>query len=153
MNSIRNTVYELEVQHNRLRQQYEEEIVRLRAEVHATRSGQRPQLPPSAPPPESYYPPRDSRDSRRERERDPERERMHPPRERERPAPMHDVMMGDRDRDREPRVRDDRERDRERDREIRMRERDRDRDREHEQRDPKRFKPSRAGTDQSSNYD
>jgi general transcriptional corepressor TUP1 len=39
LNIIRQSLYELEAQHGKVRQQYEEELVRLRSEVHALRQG------------------------------------------------------------------------------------------------------------------
>ncbi|TFY70313.1 hypothetical protein EVG20_g2690 [Dentipellis fragilis] len=129
LNIIRQSLYDLEAQHGKIRQQYEEEISRLRSELLASRQAQPPQPQPAVPPPpppqvygEPPYIPR--RDDRAERERDRERER-----ERER----------DRDRDRE------RERERERDR-------DRERDRERDQRESKRPKMSGMKSDRTEPF-
>ncbi|KAJ7599070.1 WD40-repeat-containing domain protein [Mycena floridula] len=130
---IRRSLYELETQHTKIRQQYEEELSRLRTELHAMRQGmpQPPQIsipgagsaaampgPPSstqpgpptgaaAPFPDPYYSrdrDRDGREVQRDRERD-----RHEPRDR--------------------------------DRELR------DRDRPADHRDPKRFKTDRVKPD------
>ncbi|KAF9237359.1 WD40-repeat-containing domain protein [Melanogaster broomeanus] len=144
LNIIRQSLYELESQHGKIRQQYEEELSRLRAELHATRQGipagapphptvgpasVGPSGPPAPPPavpgvipttgPGSYSDPYYSRDR-------------------------------DRDRDRE------REKDREREREIRDRERDQ-RERERERtgdvsRDPKRIKTERMKGDRPGKH-
>ena len=128
LNIIRQSLYELEIQHGKIRGHYEEELNRLRAELHAVRQSlpnntsqppvgpgigpsglsgppaSIPGIPPSGQFNESYY----SRD--REREREP------------------------RDRDRE-RI--------EREREVRDREREKDRDRSTDHRDSKRLKIER----------
>ncbi|KAJ7269560.1 chromatin associated protein [Mycena rebaudengoi] len=63
LNVIRQSLYELETQHGKLRHQYEEELTRLRAELHVVRQGLAPRPPPLAPPIQDV----------RERERMPER--------------------------------------------------------------------------------
>lgn len=95
MNIIRQSLYELESQHGKIRQTYEEELSRLRAELHALRQGGQPGAPhpsigpasvgpsgPPAPPPAvpgvppglgSYNDPYYSRDRDREREKDRDR--------------------------------------------------------------------------------
>ncbi|KAJ3746676.1 WD40-repeat-containing domain protein [Lentinula detonsa] len=130
LNIIRQSLYELEAQHGKVRQQYEEELARLRSEIHALRQGGAG-IPPgghgapiigpaaSAGPPSSistsggvppFNDPYFSRNDR-DRERDSARER-----------------------ERNERI----ERDRERDAL-----RDRDRDRALDSRDPKRLKADR----------
>lgn len=52
LNIIRQSLYELESQHGKIRQQYEEELSRLRAELHAARQG----LPGGAPPHQTVGP-------------------------------------------------------------------------------------------------
>ncbi|KAF8875069.1 WD40-repeat-containing domain protein [Infundibulicybe gibba] len=149
LNIIRQSLYELETQHGKIRQQYEDEVARLRSELSA-RQGipagipshasvgpgsigpPGPSGPPSAVPGvssgaappynnEPYYP----RDRDRERERERDRDRL-PDRDRERDT-------RDREREQRERERDNRERDRERDRPI-------------DQRDPKRLKAERIKT-------
>ena len=139
LNIIRQSLYELESQHGKIRQQYEEELARLRAELHATRQGIPPGGPPhptvgpgiapSGPPaPPSSVP------------------GVQPPTG---PGSYSDPYYPrDRDRDRER----DKDRERDRDRELRDRERDpRDRDRERPpiegSRDPKRIKTERIKGD------
>ncbi|TFK37985.1 WD40-repeat-containing domain protein [Crucibulum laeve] len=160
LNIIRQSLYDLESQHGKVRQSFEEELNRLRAELqhragppagilsHApsgpggTVGPGGPPAPPNAVPgtpsgsgPSSYNEPYYQRD----RERDRERERD--PRERDR--------MGDRERERgEPRE----QRDRERDREPRDRDRERERDRPTDQRDPKRLKSERIKTDRPDHF-
>ncbi|KAI0066995.1 WD40 repeat-like protein [Artomyces pyxidatus] len=138
LNIIRQSLYDLEAQHGKIRQQYEEEISRLRADLMASRQGAAGMPPslgvnvgpgasglatPTAGPALPYNDPFFARgrgegpvDRDRDRDRDRERERML-----------------DRDRDRD--------RDRERE------QRDRDRDRERDQREPKRIKTDRIKTD------
>ena len=139
LNIIRQSLYELEVQHSKIRGQYEDELNRLRNElvtVRQTVPSNAPQPPPLGPggigPPGTSGPPvapglppnsvsfNDSYYGR-DRERDRERERGEP-RERER------ERLIDREREREMR-----DRDRERDK-------DRDRDRSIDHRDAKRLK-------------
>ncbi|KAL4067061.1 WD40-repeat-containing domain protein [Scleroderma yunnanense] len=143
LNIIRQSLYELESQHGKIRQQYEEELSRLRVELHAARQGLPPGAPPhptvgpgtigpSGPPappsgvpgvpppsgPSSYnepYYPRD-RDRDRDRERDKDRERL--------------------------------DRDRERD----QRDRDRERPQVESSRDPKRIKTERIKGDRPDPY-
>lgn len=149
LNIIRQSLYDLEAQHGKVRQQYEEELNRVRSELHAARQGLPAGAPPhptvgpgsigppgaSGPPttvpgippgtgPASYSDPYYNRDRERERDRDRDR------------AP-------DREREREGRERE-RERERERDRD---RDRERDRDRPIDQRDAKRLKTERIKTD------
>ncbi|KAJ6487693.1 chromatin associated protein [Mycena sanguinolenta] len=135
LNLIRQSLYELETQHGKLRHQYEEDLTRLRAELHAVRQGM-VVLPQHRPPPPMVSIPdvrERERMSERDRERVPERERMQdripdrePPRDRERIPERERVL--DRDRDR-----------------LQERERDtlRERDRERE-RDSKRIKADRG---------
>ena len=132
MNIIRQSLYELESQHGKIRQTYEDELNRLRAELHSLRQGVTSGAPhppvgptsvgPSGPPPAvpgvppgpgSYNDPYYSRD--RDRERDKDRERA--------------------DRDREREIRDRRE------------ERDRDRPPVESARDQKRIKTERMKSD------
>ncbi|KAK0192449.1 WD40-repeat-containing domain protein [Armillaria mellea] len=140
LNIIRQSLYELETQHTKIRSQYEEELSRVRAELHALRqnipvtggppphpvvgpgsvaagssaSGLRENLLISGPLPSSY-----GSDAFYGRDRDlRDRERM---------------LERDRERDR----------DRDRDRENRDRDRDRDRERTLDQRDSKRPKTER----------
>ncbi|KAJ7099953.1 chromatin associated protein [Mycena belliarum] len=136
LNLIRQSLYELETQHGKLRHQYEEELTRLRAELHAVRQGSvlqhRPPLPIPMP---------DVRERGRDPQRVPERERM-PDRGPER------MPERDRDRDRLPDREQEREQRAERERvpdtvpgreRERVSDRGRERDRERE-RDPKRLK-------------
>ena len=138
LNIIRQSLYELEVQHSKIRGQYEDELSRLRNELVAVRQSvpsNAPQPPPlgpgigplatSGPPVAPGLPPNTGSFNdpyyTRDRERDRERERGEP-----------------RDRDRERAI--DREREREmRDRD-RERDKDRDRDRSIDHRDAKRLK-------------
>ncbi|KAJ7355665.1 chromatin associated protein [Mycena albidolilacea] len=117
LNSIRQALYELEQKHGKVRQQYEEEVRSLRAELFASRQGQgsRPPQPSVFTGPEAYR-------DREDRERG-----VVALRERER---------GVSDREREGNVRDHRER--ERDREL-------DRERFLDVRDTKRIKESTLG--------
>ncbi|KAN0125926.1 WD40 repeat-like protein [Russula decolorans] len=132
LNIIRQSLYDLETQHGKIRQQYEEEISRLRAELMAARQGATGGPPnlgvnvgpgasgiptPTAGPALPYSDPfmgRPPRDPAFDRDRDRDRDRERGLLERER------------------------ERERERDREVKERERERDRDRERdrEQRGP-----------------
>jgi len=143
LNIIRQSLYDLEAQHGKIRQQYEEEISRLRAELMATRQGAAGGPPnlgvnvgpgasglptPTAGPALPYSDPfmgRPPRDPAFDRDRDRDRER--------------DRGLLERDR----------ERDRDRDREAkeRERERERERDRDREQRESKRIKPDRIKSD------
>ncbi|KAJ7493401.1 chromatin associated protein [Mycena galericulata] len=120
LNTIRQALYDLEQKHGKVRQQYDEEVRTLRAELFATRQASRsqPQPQPSlfTAPVESY----------RDRE---DRERGIALRDRERGVP---------DREREGSVRE------HRDREARERELDRERFNE-VQRDAKRIKESTLG--------
>ncbi|KAJ6624922.1 WD40-repeat-containing domain protein [Mycena sp. CBHHK59/15] len=88
LNSIRQSLYDLETKHGKVRQQYEEEVRSLRSELFASRQGppRPPVLPPrasslapAAPPPFSDYRDREDRDrgmALRDRERGvPDRER------------------------------------------------------------------------------
>jgi general transcriptional corepressor TUP1 len=149
LNIIRQSLYDLEAQHGKIRQQYEEEISRLRAELMAARQGATGVPPnlglnvgpgasglptPTAGPALPYSdhfmgrPPRDPAFDR-DRDRDRERER-------------------ERDRDRERGILErERERDREREREAKERERERERERDREQRESKRMKPDRIKSD------
>ncbi|CAK5262046.1 unnamed protein product [Mycena citricolor] len=83
LNIIRQALYELEAQHSKVRQRYEDEISHLRAEVHSMR-----QLPGPG-----IGPPADRSAEMRERERDRERERE---RERQRERDLRE-RGGDRD--------------------------------------------------------
>ncbi|THV04198.1 WD40 repeat-like protein [Dendrothele bispora CBS 962.96] len=138
LNIIRQSLYELEAQHGKVRQQYEEELARLRAEIHALRQGLPPSAahssvvgPASAGPPSALTAPGGSGGV----------------------PPFNDAYFRDRDRDRDQRERErDRERsraerERERDRDIEMR--DRDRERTVDARDPKRLKQDRIKADHS----
>ncbi|KAH0826662.1 WD40-repeat-containing domain protein [Lanmaoa asiatica] len=143
LNIIRQSLYELESQHGKIRQQYEEELSRLRAELHAARQGI-----PANPPPHPAVGPASVGPSG-------------PPAPPTSvpgvlpatgPGSYNDPYYGrDRDRDRDREREKDRERaDREREREIRDREReqrDRERDRPVEVRDPKRIKTERMKGD------
>ncbi|KAJ6582990.1 chromatin associated protein [Mycena vulgaris] len=138
LNLIRQSLYELETQHGKLRHQYEEDLTRLRAELHVVRQGLVPQhrAPPLVPMPDVRE---RERMPERERERVPDRERERIPereRDRERLPERERERMPERERERGP----DRERERLPDRD---RERDRDRDRERE-RDAKRLKSDRG---------
>ncbi|KAJ7460657.1 chromatin associated protein [Mycena latifolia] len=119
LNTIRQSLYDLEQKHGKVRQQYEEELRALRAELFASRQGTRPP-PPQQPPvfsgPESY----------RDRE------------DRERGVGLRDRERGVPDREREGSVRE------HRDREARERELDRERFLD-VQRDAKRIKESTLG--------
>ncbi|KAG1776746.1 WD40-repeat-containing domain protein [Suillus placidus] len=117
LNIVRQSLYELESQHGKIRQTYEEELSRLRGELHALRQGvptgaphppvgpasvglSGPPAPPpvvtGAPPgPGSYNEPYYSRDREREREKDRERA------DRERDREIRDRQREERDRDRE----------------------------------------------------
>ncbi|KAG1877108.1 WD40-repeat-containing domain protein [Suillus tomentosus] len=119
LNIVRQSLYELESQHGKIRQTYEEELSRLRGELHALRQGVPagaphppvgpasvgPSGPPAPPPavpgvppgPGSYNEPYYSRDRDREREREKDRERADRERERE----VRDRQREERDRDRE----------------------------------------------------
>ncbi|KAJ4490107.1 WD40-repeat-containing domain protein [Lentinula aciculospora] len=130
LNIIRQSLYELEAQHDKVRQQYEEEVTRLRSEIHALRQGgggmppgghsasiigPGPAGPPSSISAGGGVPPFNDPyfSSRNDRDRD------------------RDIA---RERERNERI----ERDRERDAM-----RDRDRDRNLDSRDPKRLKADR----------
>ncbi|KAF5375675.1 hypothetical protein D9615_009336 [Tricholomella constricta] len=161
LNKIHQSFYDLEALHTKVRTQYDEEVHRLRTELHAVRQGLAPHPPvgpasigipgpagPSNAPPgiqigagpqpqpynaDPYY----ARD--RERERDKEREREQRDRER--------------DRDRAERERESENRDRERDRprgDARVV--DPDFKRGLGDRDPKRFKPDRIKNDRPGIY-
>ncbi|KAK6971486.1 chromatin associated protein [Favolaschia claudopus] len=110
LNIIRHALYELEAQHGKVRQRYEDEIAHLRAEMHALR-----QLPAASGlhASSSAHAPTDSAYLNRDRDRVADR-----------------YVLADRERERD--------RDREREREI-QRDRERDRERGGE-RDPKRLK-------------
>lgn len=117
MNIVRQSLYELESQHGKIRQTYEEELSRLRGELHALRQGVPagaphppvgpasvgPSGPPAPPPavpgvppgPGSYNEPYYNRDRDREREKDRERA------DRERDREIRDRQREERDRDRE----------------------------------------------------
>ena len=143
LNIIRQSLYDLETQHGKIRQQYEEEISRLRAELMAARQGATggpPNLGVNVGPGASGIPTATAGPA----------------------LPYSDPFMGrpprdpafdrdrDRDRDRERGLLErERERERERDREVKERERERDRDRERdrEQRESKRIKPDRIKSD------
>ncbi|KAF5371744.1 hypothetical protein D9758_003601 [Tetrapyrgos nigripes] len=132
LNIIRQSLYELEAQHGKVRQQYEEELVRLRAEVHALRQGLPPGPHTNVVGPASGGPQSAMSGTGGV-------------------PPFNDPYFRDRDREREQRDRE-RERDRGRERE-RERERDlepirdRDRDRAVDGRDPKRLKQDRIKPD------
>lgn len=152
LTKIHQSFYDLEAQHNKVRTQYDEEVHRLRAELHAVRQGLTPHpivgpgsigisgpAGPSSSAPgiqigsgpqtynnEPYY----ARDRERERDKDREREQ----RERER------------DRDRAERERESDNRERERPRSD-ARVVDPDFKRNVGERDPKRFKQDRIKTD------
>ncbi|KAH9042667.1 WD40-repeat-containing domain protein [Lactarius pseudohatsudake] len=150
LNIIRQSLYDLEAQHGKIRQQYEEEISRLRAELMTARQGATGVPPnlgvnvgpgasglptPTAGPALPYSDPfmgRPPRDPAFDRDRDRDRDRE---RERER-----DRGIIERERDR----------DREREREVKERERERERDRE--QRESKRIKTDRIKTDRPENF-
>ncbi|KAH8996706.1 WD40-repeat-containing domain protein [Lactarius akahatsu] len=132
LNIIRQSLYDLEAQHGKIRQQYEEEISRLRAELMTARQGATGVPPnlgvnvgpgasglptPTAGPALPYSDPFMGRPPHRDRER--ERDRG--------------IIERERDRDRE------------REREVKERERERERDRE--QRESKRIKTDRIKTD------
>ncbi|KAK7044890.1 chromatin associated protein [Favolaschia claudopus] len=132
LNLIRQSLYELESLHGKLRHQYEEDLARLRAELHAVRQGAGPPHRPLPPQPSTSM--LDIRDRERDpRERVPDRDRM-PDRISEREPPRDRERLPERERG------PDRDRDRERDS---QRERDRERDRERE-RDTKRHKADRS---------
>ncbi|KAI5987818.1 hypothetical protein EDD15DRAFT_2464864 [Pisolithus albus] len=126
LNIIRQSLYELESQHGKIRQQYEEELSRLRAELHAAGQGLPggapphqtvgpgtigPSGPPTGPPtvsgiqpatgpasyPDPYYTCERDRDRDRDHERDKDRERLERDRERE----LRDRERDQRDRERE----------------------------------------------------
>ncbi|KAN0084162.1 WD40-repeat-containing domain protein [Tylopilus felleus] len=144
LNIIRQSLYELESQHGKIRQQYEDELSRLRAELHAARQGI-----PANPPPHPTVGPASVGPSG-------------PPAP---PASVPGVLPAtgpgsyndpyyarDRDRDRDREREKDRERaDREREREIRDREREQ-RDRPVEARDPKRIKTERMKGERPDHY-
>lgn len=150
LNIIRQSLYELESQHTKIRQQYEEELSRLRTELHAARQGLSSGVPPHptvgpgiigpsgppAPPPSvpgvqsaggpgSYNDPYYARDRDRDRDRDREKDRERLDREREL-----------------------RERERERD----QRDRDRERPQLETIRDPKRIKTERMKGDRPGKH-
>lgn len=142
---IRQSLYELESQHTKVQTQYEEDLNRLRGELHSLRANAANAGPPAHAmigPGSSTLP------------------GSLPP------APMssHGPYQGealygrdrDRDRDRDMRDRIDRDgrlSDRERDLRDRERERDRDRDRLLDQREAKRFKPDRMKSDRPGLYE
>ncbi|KAJ7173736.1 chromatin associated protein [Mycena filopes] len=118
LKTISNSLFELEQKHSKVRQQYEDEVRNLRAELFASRQTTRPPPPPQSSSfsgPESY----------RDRE------------DRERGVALRDRERGVPDREREGTVRE------HRDREARERELDRERFLD-VQRDAKRIKDSRA---------
>ncbi|KAH7912373.1 WD40-repeat-containing domain protein [Hygrophoropsis aurantiaca] len=127
LNIVRQSLYELESQHGKIRQQYEEELTRLRAELHALRQGMPANPPPhptvgpgsvgpAGPPgppatvpgvppaagPNSYNDPYYARDRDREREREREKERERADRERERDIRDRERDQRDRERERPP---------------------------------------------------
>ncbi|KAF7326087.1 Chromatin associated protein [Mycena kentingensis (nom. inval.)] len=118
LNLIRQSLYELETQHGKLRHQYEEDLARLRAELQMVRQGLPP--PPPGPAPQLHNVPGPGHPAQ-------------PPLPLPGPGPGPDYRMVWRDR----------ERDRERVAPDRERERERDRERERE-RDPKRHKLERG---------
>ena len=153
LNIIRQSLYDLEAQHGKIRQQYEEEISRLRAELMAARQGAAGVPPnlgvnvgpgasglptPTAGPALPYSDPfmgRPPRDPAFDRERDRDRDRGERERERERDRGILE-----------------RERDRDRDREREAKERERERERDREQRESKRIKTDRIKTDRPGTY-
>ncbi|KIM91688.1 hypothetical protein PILCRDRAFT_57890 [Piloderma croceum F 1598] len=129
LNIIRQSLYELEIQHGKIRGHYEEEVNRLRSELLAVRQG----LPANATQPPTVGP-----------------GGIGPPGPSGPPTTVSGISSGsfndpyfgrDRDRDRER----DRDRlpERDREREIRDRERDKERERSADHRDPKRLKLER----------
>ncbi|KAF8196823.1 WD40-repeat-containing domain protein [Mycena galopus ATCC 62051] len=97
LNSIRQALYDLDQKHSKIRQQYEEEVRSLRAELFASKQVSRPPQSSAFPAPETY----------RDRE------------DRERGVALRDRERGMSDRDRQsprPRERDPRDRDLDRDR-------------------------------------
>lgn len=155
LNIIRQSLYDLEAQHSKVRQQYDEEVARLRSELEQLRRAHPPGPPPgptggpggppgltqpggppsAGPPPSGGIPP------------------GYPPGEGYHPYPRDP----ERDRERERGRRDDRERERERERErdrvpgpdrVELLDRaERERDRERDTRDLKRIKPDRMKSD------
>ncbi|KAG6812455.1 hypothetical protein H0H92_002720 [Tricholoma furcatifolium] len=123
LNKIHQSFYDLENQHTKVRIQYDEEVHRLRNELHAVRTGLQPHPPvgpasiglsgPAGPSnslpgiqiasgsqpynSDPYYP----RDRERERERDKEREREQRDRERERDRADRERESENRDRERD----------------------------------------------------
>jgi glucose repression regulatory protein TUP1 len=116
LNAIRQGLYDLEQKHGKIRQQYEEEVRALRAELFAMKQSSRPPQPSVFTAPETY------------RDRD----------ERDRGVALRDRERGVPDREREGTVRE------HRDREARERELDRERFLD-VQRDAKRIKESTLG--------
>ncbi|KAI0322872.1 WD40-repeat-containing domain protein [Amylostereum chailletii] len=103
LNIIRQSLYDLESQHSKIRQTYEEEIGRLRAELNAARAQPSAHPTPLTQPPaypDAFFSRRDDRERIVDRDRDRDRDRER-------------VLERDRDRER------DRERDRDRDRDGR----------------------------------
>ncbi|KAF8066003.1 WD40-repeat-containing domain protein [Lyophyllum atratum] len=123
LTKIHQSFYDLEAQHNKVRTQYDEEVHRLRNELHAVRQGLAPHPPvggpgsigipgpagPSNPPPgiqigagpqpynaDQYY----SRERERERDKDREREQRERERDRDRVERERESESRDRDRDR-----------------------------------------------------
>ncbi|KAG6908934.1 hypothetical protein DXG01_002713 [Tephrocybe rancida] len=161
LTKIHQSFYDLESQHNKVRTQYDDEVHRLRNELHTVRQGLQPHPPvgpgsigipgsaagPSNPPlpgiqigagAQSYnadpYYPRD-----RDRERDKERER--------------ELRERERDRDRAERERESENRDRERERpRADSRAVDPDFKRGLGDRDPKRFKQDRIKSDRPDHF-
>lgn len=141
LNIIRQSLYELENQHTKIQSQYEDELTRVRSELHALRQNL-PAVPGPPPPPHSMIGPGGSS--------------LPIPSSNSGPLPpssSHSAYGGDafyRERERAERLeRDARigERDRDRERDGRDRERDRDRDRILDQRDAKRLKMDRTKSD------
>ncbi|KAJ7272550.1 WD40-repeat-containing domain protein [Mycena haematopus] len=117
LNSIRQALYDLDQKHSKIRQQYEEDVRSLRAELFASKQGPRPMQPSVFAAPETY----------RDRE---DRDRGVPTRDRER-----GMSMSDRERS-SPHLRE---------RDARDRELDRDRFLDVQPRESKRSKESSLG--------
>ncbi|GLB45212.1 putative anaphase-promoting complex subunit 4 WD40 domain [Lyophyllum shimeji] len=109
LTKIHQSFYDLEAQHNKVRTQYDEEVHRLRAELHAVRQGIAPHPPvgPGSiglPGPlvlqpygaDPYY----ARDRERERDKEREREQRERDRERDRVERERETESRDRERDR-----------------------------------------------------
>lgn len=128
LNIIRQSLYDLEAQHTKIRTQYEDELQRLRSELHQSHANAtgKPSVSAHSPldaPPHVGSTMMSQSSSGYYRERDWERDRDR-----------------ERDRERDRTLERDRERERERDQRERDRERDRDRDRLIDTRDAKRLK-------------